>query len=35
MQNKIFDYWIFDCPWHGYEQNVFCFRAFDEKLKDR
>lgn len=27
--------YIFDCPIHGLETQVMCFRAFDETLLDR
>ena len=27
--------YIFDCPEHGDEQSVFCFRAFAEENKHR
>ena len=26
--------WAFDCPIHGYENQVFCYRAYNEKYKD-
>lgn len=26
---------VFNCPWHGAESQVFCFRAFDEQYLDR
>jgi len=27
--------WVFDCPIHGWETQVFCFRAYDTDLIDR
>ena len=27
--------WIFDCPLHGVEHQVLCFRAFEEANVDR
>lgn len=27
--------YVFDCPVHGYEEQVLCFRAFDKNLQDR
>lgn len=27
--------YVFDCPIHGIETEVFCFRAFDENNIDR
>lgn len=27
--------WVFDCPLHGMEFQVFCFRAFDDNNIDR
>ena len=29
------DGWGFECPIHGLELGVFCFRAFSEENKDR
>lgn len=26
--------WIFDCPLHGFEMQVFCFRAHDKSLEE-
>lgn len=26
---------FFDCPIHGLENQVFCFRSMDDNLKDR
>jgi hypothetical protein len=27
--------WMFDCPLHGLEEQVLCFRAYDIELVDR
>jgi len=36
MNNRVeLEEWIFDCPMHGWEQGVYCFRAFDENNVDR
>ena len=33
--NETFVHYIFDCPLHGHESQVVCFRAFDPELKHR
>jgi len=27
--------YVFDCPWHGRESGVFCFRAFERENRSR
>ena len=29
---KQFEIWVFNCPLHGFETEVFCFRACDPEL---
>jgi len=33
--NREFENWVFDCPYHGWEYEIFCFRASNVEFADK